>query len=172
MTTLISDIKRNPFILAATALTIAQISLGILGTNTDTHPLRYLALPLGLCALGLIFPPMFTLKRHGAVRPGDSYMRTSVVVDRGLFALVRHPQYLGYMCLNATFALTSQRLLTAVLGAGAVILFYLHTLSEERGLIEKFGDDYMRYVGRVPRFNLLPGLQRALFRRSRRHNSH
>ena len=59
--------------------------------------------------------PMFTLRRHGRAPAGKSYMHATVVVERGPFALVRHPQYLGYMLFAATAALISRH--WAVVGA-------------------------------------------------------
>jgi protein-S-isoprenylcysteine O-methyltransferase Ste14 len=156
------EVRRNAFMLVATALTVAAIACNILLQQGPEHPVRLLALPLGVCAALLIFLPFVTLKKHGAAEPGSSYMHTSAVVDRGLFGVVRHPQYLGYMCLNATFALTSMHWITVALGVAAVVFFYLHAMSEERFMLEKLGADYEQYMHRVPRFNVVAGMVRAI----------
>ena len=38
--------------------------------------------------------PVYTLKRWGKPK-GRGYIRTTVLVDRGVYAVVRHPQYLA-----------------------------------------------------------------------------
>ena len=44
-------------------------------------------------------------------------------------------------------------------------LFYKDVLREEQMCIEKFGDDYKRYMQKVPRMNLLLGVIRLLRRK-------
>jgi len=149
---------------AATAATLATIVSSWLLRTEGFGALRILALLCGLSALVLMFAPMHTLKRFGDTGPGSSYMQTTHVVDRGPFSIVRHPQYLGYMLLNATFALISQHLVVVSLAAVAGACLYLHAISEERTLIEKFGDAYRDYMQQVPRFDLFRGTWRALRR--------
>jgi protein-S-isoprenylcysteine O-methyltransferase Ste14 len=110
---------------------------------------------------------MFTLRRHGRPPAGKSYMQATVVVQRGPFALVRHPQYLGYMLFAVTAALISRHWTVVALAAAAVAAFFAHALREERYCLERFGEAYARYMTRVPRFNALAGALRLLRRRSR-----
>jgi len=121
---------------------------------------------IGCLLLGgvLFFLPMLALRRHGRVAIGGSYMDTTVVVDRGLFGIVRHPQYLGYMGLNLGFMLLSQRWPVLVLGVAAVVLFYGAALAEERMLRRQYGEPYVQYCRRVPRFNFALGLVRKMTR--------
>lgn len=39
--------------------------------------------------------PIFSLKSKGKVTKGKSYINTTVLVDSGLYAIIRHPQYLS-----------------------------------------------------------------------------
>ena len=119
--------------------------------------LRWAAIPLGMAALFLVFAPMVTFRRHGRVEPGSTYMEATRVLEEGLFRLVRHPQYLGYIFLNLTFMAASQHWLPLVLGAGAILFFYIHAVQEEKGLLERFGQEYRSYMERVPRFNFVSG---------------
>jgi protein-S-isoprenylcysteine O-methyltransferase Ste14 len=129
--------------------------------------LRYAAPVCALAGLLLAWLPMFTLRRHGRAPAGKSYMHATVVVERGPFALVRHPQYLGYMLFSATAAAISRHWVVVVLAAGAVVAFRAHALREERDCLVRFGGSYARYMSRVPRFNLVAGLSRALRRAAR-----
>jgi len=130
----------------------------------DVRALRLLGALLGAGSLPLVILPIFGLKRHGEVPEGESYMATVRIVDRGLLGVVRHPQYLGYMAMAACFTLLSQRWYAVVLALVGCVFFILHTLREEKILLERFGDAYRVYMGRVPRFNILLGVMRRIRR--------
>ena len=127
---------------------------------------RMVGAVVGVGSLPFVFLPMFTLRRHGGVSEGESYMATRRVVDQGLLGVVRHPQYLGYMMLAAAFSLLSQRWYAVVLGGTALVFFYLHACREEELLVARFGEPYSQYMNRVPRFNAPLGVVRLLVRRS------
>lgn len=129
--------------------------------------LRYAAPACALAGLLLAWVPMFTLRRHGRAPAGKSYMHATVVVQRGPFALLRHPQYLGYMLFAATAALISRHWVVVALAAAAVIAFYVHTGHEERDCLRRFGEPYAGYMKRVPRFNVFTGALRSLRGRAR-----
>jgi len=117
---------------------------------------------VGFLVVGGLLPflPMFTMRRYGQAEGDTNYMHVSSVVDRGLFALVRHPQYLGYMLVNLGLVLLSQRWPVIALGGVAIVFFYVQAVAEERDLDRKFDESYREYRSRVPRFNLLLGLAR------------
>jgi protein-S-isoprenylcysteine O-methyltransferase Ste14 len=108
----------------------------------------------------LAFLPIFTLRKYGRLEKGKSYLNTSVVVDRALHSVVRHPQYLAYLLFSAGFVLTSQNCFIVLLGALAITFFYLHAIDEEKFCRKKFGEGYERYAKGVPRFNLPLGIIR------------
>lgn len=152
--------SRYRLIYLAALCTIAEMALAAVLDAPVWPPLRYLVPVLGLCSLVLVWVPMFTLRRHGRVPPGKNYMQGTVLVDRGLYAVVRHPQYLGYMGLAVTFMLISPHVWTIVLGSLAVGLFYLYTLQEEKSAVDRLGQAYRAYMRRVPRLNVVVGLFR------------
>jgi protein-S-isoprenylcysteine O-methyltransferase Ste14 len=127
--------------------------------------LRVAGAVLVFAALVLIIPPFAQLRRHGDAPSGASYMETARVADRGLYAMVRHPQYLGYMLLAAGLALRAQNLAMALAGLAAVVLFFIHSQAEERDCAARFGGVWQRYAAEVPGFNLPLGLLRAWRRR-------
>ena len=161
---LMTNLRRNILIYLAGLFTISEVALAGLLDGPGYAPLRYVAPVLGLSGWCFTLLPMFTLRRYGSVEPGKSYMQATKLVDRGLYAVVRHPQYLGYMCLDVTFMLISQHRLVILLGSLAMVLFYLCALREEKLLIEKFDQAYQHYVRQVPRFNIVLGLVRAVLR--------
>jgi len=107
-----------------------------------------------------IFAPFYLLAKHGRMGNGQTYMQAKIVVDRGLYAITRHPQYLGYIFLACGFALLSQHWLAVLLAAVGSASFYLQAIREERYCLGQFGESYERYLQRVPRFNIILGIMR------------
>jgi protein-S-isoprenylcysteine O-methyltransferase Ste14 len=101
--------------------------------------------------LGVI--PIITFHRRGGVSKEQEYVHTTVLVDSGIYAVVRHPQYLSFMLINVGLMLIAQHWLVIAMGAVAVVLNYIIALEADQAGIEKFGDAYRRYmqkVGSVP----------------------
>ncbi len=118
-----------------------------------------------MCIFGLL--PMVTLRRLGGVPKGQSYTHTTRVVDRGLYAIVRHPQYLSFMLLSLFFMLLAQHCLSTMMGILAILLVYFGILPKADQLnVEKFGREYECYGQRVPRVNFVAGIVRLLQRRN------
>ncbi len=110
-----------------------------------------------------IFPPFLLLASHGRPPRGKPYYRTTKVVDRGVYAIVRHPQYVGYSLLALGFAALSQHPITSVFALCSAGAFYVQSLAEEAFHRNQPGQDYPDYMRRVPRFNFLVGLFRYVF---------
>ncbi len=116
-------------------------------------------------ALATVFAilPIFTLRTRGCVPQGKSYMETTALVDTGIYAIARHPQGgTAGILLNLALALIGQHWLIVALAAVGMVLIYLDTFKADEACIEKFGEDYVRYMQRVPRVNFVAGLLRLL----------
>ncbi len=107
-----------------------------------------------------IFTPFYLFTKHGG-KDGQTYMQARIVVDRGLHAITRHPQYLGYMFLACGFALLSQHWVAVLLAVVGVTFFYLQAVREEGYCLAQL-ESYAQYLGRVPRFNIVLGVIRLL----------
>ncbi len=94
-------------------------------------------------------------------------MNTTVLVDSGTYAIVRHPMALGSILLMSASILISQHWLAAIVGVPIIVRMYLEEVKAEKGLLVKFGDDYKRYMQKVPRINFVLGVIRLLQRRKR-----
>jgi protein-S-isoprenylcysteine O-methyltransferase Ste14 len=114
----------------------------------------------------LVMAPIVMFPRRGSVARGKSFVHTTQLVDTGIYAIVRHPQYTGgiYAIFLTTF-LWYPHWLFGVLGAIGTAVIYMGCREEDQRLIEKFGDDYRAYMKRVPRMNVFLGLYRWLKRR-------
>ncbi len=109
----------------------------------------------------LVMAPIVMFPRRGGVPRGKSFVHTSRLVDTGIYAVIRHPQYLGgILAIFVATPLLYPHWLFVVLGIPGIVILYWGTKSEERRLIERFGDDYRAYKQRVPRMNLILGIIR------------
>ena len=108
--------------------------------------------------------PIFTFRSRGKVE-GKSYINTTVLVDSGIYAIVRHPQYVAGMLINIALSLISTHWLVILLGCVSLIIYYYDTFIEEEQNLVKFGDDYLDYQNRVPRVNFLLGIYRVILKR-------
>jgi len=109
--------------------------------------------------------PMITFRRKGKVQ-GRGYIHTTVLVDSGVYAIVRHPQYLAGILLNVALALITPHWTVIILGLLAGTITALDTLAEEERCIEKFGEAYREYMQKVPRLNFVLGILRAIQRKA------
>jgi len=115
----------------------------------------------------LVMAPMVMFPRRGGVPKGKSFVHTTQLVDIGIYAVVRHPQYLGgILSIFIATLLFYPHWLFAVLGIPGAIILYWSAREEEKGLVERFGGDYRTYMERVPRMNLILGIMR-LWKRQR-----
>jgi protein-S-isoprenylcysteine O-methyltransferase Ste14 len=159
------DCQREPpklFAWIASGMTISLIVVAqFLPRGGDLY-LRGAGVFVLLIAGVFIFWPFYLLAKYGRTKDGQSYMQARIVVDRGLYAITRHPQYLGYVFLSCGFALLSQHWAAVLLAAVGSTCFYLQAVGEERYCLTQFGVLYERYQQRVPRFNVVLGTMRLL----------
>jgi protein-S-isoprenylcysteine O-methyltransferase Ste14 len=158
----------HPFLLSSIAgvLTVAQIVLVFVLKQPRLKAFEWAG---WICWwTGAIFGvlPIITFRRKGGVAKGQSYMKTTVLVDTGIYAIVRHPQGgTAWLLINLAAMLIAQHWSSVVLGLVSLVLVYIDTLKADRYCIEKFGDEYKRYIERVPRVNFVVGIMRLVRRR-------
>lgn len=144
----------------AAALTLTLLATDWFLARGENPVLHWLGITSLLLAVIFAFPPFFLLQKHGKIEEGKSFLYTTRVVDRGLYAIVRHPQYLGYSLLALGLGLRSQHPVALALAALAVTLYYVQTVREEHFCQQQLGPDYEEYLRRVPRFNFVAGIFR------------
>jgi protein-S-isoprenylcysteine O-methyltransferase Ste14 len=121
---------------------------------------------IGAIGLVLIFWPMFVLRRKGKPEEGKDWTQTSVLVDRGIYAVVRHPLYLGWSLMYVAVMAVGQHCLAVVFGFLGMACVYLISRQEDVDLVARFGSAYQEYMQSVPAMNLLAGILRLLRRRA------
>ena len=110
--------------------------------------------------------PIITFRRMGGVPKGESYMKTTTLVDTGIYGVVRHPQGgTAWFLINLGVMLIAWHWSSVVLGLVSMVLVYADIFKSDQYCIEKFGDAYKRYMERVPRINFVAGvIRRVRFR--------
>jgi protein-S-isoprenylcysteine O-methyltransferase Ste14 len=152
--------------LAGVLLVVDVVLLWTLERSIDMEALSYLGWAVWLAGMVLLVLTAQTLRRRGRAPEGSSYVETRVLVEAGIYGVVRHPMYLGWMLMYGAVLLFNPNLpilVLSVLGAASV---YLVARQEDGRLAARFGAPYRRYMRSVPRMNLLVGLVR-LARRGR-----
>jgi protein-S-isoprenylcysteine O-methyltransferase Ste14 len=117
-----------------------------------------ISLPIGLDFLAVLIAilPGIVIIIFGFYLMQNSHIvfetKEPQVVDHGLYARVRHPMYLGAVLLYVGFWVTTLSLLTLI-PLLTVFIGYNYLASYEERLLEaKFGDDYLAYKKRVPKW--------------------
>ena len=70
----------------------------------------------------------------------------------GLYARMRHPQYVGFVMIMFGFLLQWPTLITLVMFPVLVYMYAHLATREEADMLREFGDEYRQYAARTPRF--------------------
>jgi len=163
-----AGVKEICFMIVITILCIACFPANPLVLTGVIEIKSYLALVIvgwvvWTFGMVLVMAPIIQFPRCGGVPKGKSFVRTTRLVNTGIYAVVRHPQYTGGIwALFLTTLLWYPHWLFAVLGVAGTVLIYFSTRAEDNYLIEKFGDEYKAYMKKVPRMNFVSGIIRLL----------
>ena len=156
------------YYVAGALLVIAYLLLWFLDNPAGIEELRYAGWIILAVGLVLIFLPKFVFRSKGNVKKENDWTETSVLVDTGIYSVIRHPLYLGWLLMYLAIIFWSQHWLTIIIGVIGMICVYLISRQEDQRLVEKFGDDYKEYMQKVPRMNFFSGIIQLVRRRKRK----
>jgi protein-S-isoprenylcysteine O-methyltransferase Ste14 len=152
----------------AIVLTVIQVVLAFFLHGRDAEALQWAGWICVWASAIFGILPIITLRRKGGVAKGESYMKTTALVDTGIYAIVRHPQGgTAGLLINLGIMLIARHWTSIILGLVSMGLIYADTFKADQYCIEKFGDAYKRYMHEVPRVNFLVGIARRIRRRRR-----
>jgi protein-S-isoprenylcysteine O-methyltransferase Ste14 len=162
--------KLHPLLLSsiASVLTIAQIILAFILHGSPSTVIQWVG---WICIwssaiFGIL--PIFTFRKKGEVAQGESYMKTTKLVNTGIYAVVRHPQGgTAWLLINLGVMLVAWHWSSLVLGLVSMILAFADTYKSDQILIDKFGDAYKQYIAEVPRVNFISGIIRFVSGRNK-----
>ena len=144
----------NPLVLAGVIEVNSYLVLNILGGI------------VWVFGMVLVMAPIVMFPRRGGVAKGNTFVKTTRLVDTGIYSILRHPQYTGGIyAIFLTTLLLYPHWIFGLLGVLGTLLIYQGIRVEDKLLIEKFGDDYIAYQQRVPGMNFVVGIIRLLHRR-------
>ena len=109
-----------------------------------------------ILAFGIIFLLCSSKSRKKGHAEED--IGRGALVESGMYAFVRHPEFLGHILIISALIIISQHWICVIVGAILIVLLCLAMIEEEKRNIEKFGNAYMDYMKRVPRINLIAGI--------------
>ena len=152
----------------ASVLTIAQAALAFFLRGQPSPTIEWAGW-ICLWVSGIFgILPIITFRAKGGVPQGESYMKTTKLVDTGIYAIVRHPQGgTAWLLINLAVLLIAWHWTSVILGLLSMALAYVDTFKADQYCIQKFGDAYRRYIQAVPRVNFVSGIIRLAQRRGR-----
>jgi protein-S-isoprenylcysteine O-methyltransferase Ste14 len=71
---------------------------------------------------------------------------------RGIYSIIRHPQYIGLVCAGIGLSILWPRFLTVVLWLIMIVLYYLLSKDEERRMLNEYPETYRAYMERTGMF--------------------
>ena len=84
------------------------------------------------------------LKRMG--KSEKSFENTSVLVKSGLYGYIRHPLYFSVFLFGIGVMFKDPQQVQLILGGIILIAIYFTARIEEKEMIDKFGDEYRKYI--------------------------
>ena len=151
------------FILIALQIIIGIYFLSEINQNTV---LAYIGVSFYVLP-GWIFGmlPILEFRRNGGVKKGKSYVHTTKLVKTGIYSIVRHPQYITWMCWAVAGMFLFQHWIVILLGIPVIPLTYVDLINADEEGIKKFGEQYKQYMRTVPRANVVLGIIKRLQRK-------
>lgn len=74
------------------------------------------------------------------------------LITSGIYRFVRHPQYSGFILAIIGFLIQWPTFITLIMAPILLVMYTRLAKKEEKDMIEQFGEDYISYMKKVPRF--------------------
>jgi protein-S-isoprenylcysteine O-methyltransferase Ste14 len=101
-----------------------------------------------ICLFGMIFTIVAIL--NFATSPKDK------VITKGLYRFTRNPTYIGMILMQTGLGIACSSWLYLLLTVVLIILLNANLSAEERYCLYRYGDDYLKYKNKTPRWIGIP----------------
>jgi protein-S-isoprenylcysteine O-methyltransferase Ste14 len=108
-------------------------------------------LAISLFALGLLFSVISILNIGSSIRLGLPNEDT-VLKSKGIYRISRNPMYVGFGLFTISSMIYTMNYTIIALGLFSLVVYHLIIKSEEKFLLNRFGDDYEVYRKKVRRY--------------------
>ncbi|MFC1998528.1 methyltransferase family protein [Chloroflexota bacterium] len=137
---------------------IAQVVMCIILYNQYTDGLMILGwIVMGIAIFGVGGLSWYAVSHQTQIEDRE-WLKDTVLVDTGIYEVIRHPVYFSFMLYVIALMFISQHWVTIILGIPVVAYLYWTMKQEEWASVDKFGEEYVDYMDRVPRLNIVTGL--------------
>ncbi len=119
-------------------------------------PLLYLVISMLLIVVGAIFGVGGV--REVGLEVAETHCSPNKIVSRGVYSVVRHPQYFGWFLSHVGISLLLSAEYAMFFSPILLALIYLISKKEQDELIREFGEEYKRYMKEIPM--LFPDIKR------------
>ena len=132
------------------------VLLSTIWERGEIAPLVYTGLALYAPAVVLVIASFVTLRHRG--KPESGWEPTTVLIEGGVYKVVRHPLYFGCAIFTTGFMFVIQTVPATILGLVAIFCFFMASMKEDAFNVGKFGDVYREHMTKVSLWNPLRGI--------------
>ena len=135
-------------------LCLTLLIFGLFGwyQNAISQFLQVIGIVLIFITIALALITFITFKSKG--KPKKGVEETTVLIERTIFGVVRHPLYLGFALWGIGQILAIQSIISVVLGVIAIFCSWMAAIKEDEFNLKKFGNSYMDYMKKIPMWNV------------------
>jgi len=108
----------------------------------------------GIMACGICFFLLAVIVMRDSWRAGVDESQSTAIVTSGVYKVSRNPAFVGFDLLYIGSALVMPNVLLWGLALVGVVLLHLQILEEEKFLCRAFGEEYVQYLSKTPRYFL------------------
>ncbi|PHS36814.1 MAG: isoprenylcysteine carboxyl methyltransferase [Robiginitomaculum sp.] len=106
--------------------------------------------PFHWISFGFIFAGFILLSSAWPIL--QKALRTKTLAQSGIYAKLRHPQYVAFILIMFGFLVQWPTILTLLMFPVLLVMYWRLALKEERDTRAKFGEAYDEYANKTPRF--------------------
>lgn len=126
----------------------------------STFPGKFIPLPIRLTLATISLGSAFFLMWSSHKSLFEEVRDPPRVIESGVFRLVRHPMYLGALLIYVGFMLATLSIISFLLWMGVFIMYDKMATYEEEDLVRIFGEEYLNYQRRVPKWIPFPSFRK------------